>query len=78
MLEEIFQSRISEMERKEKATQNVYSRDIDLAKRYGVSRVTIWRWVAKGDFPKPVSLSPGCSRWYGPDVNEWDQKRREA
>ena len=36
----------------------------DVAKRYGVGRSTVWRWVKKDDrFPAPVKLSLGTSRW---------------
>lgn len=43
---------------------NHYLQDTEVADRFGVSRATIWRWT-KNDpsFPKPVHLSPGCSRW---------------
>ena len=44
-------------------TQTIYLSDKQLAEKYGVHRTTIWRWVKQGDFPPPVKLSPGCSRW---------------
>jgi len=38
--------------------------DKQVAERLGVSRPTIWRWVKTvANFPRPVSLSPGTSRW---------------
>ena len=40
-----------------------YVQDTHLASRYGVSRATIWRWVSEGRLPKPIKLTPGCSRW---------------
>lgn len=73
-----FTNRIKEMEPKKKVTPSVYWKDTELAERFNVSRPTVWRWAAKGDFPAPVQLSPGCSRWYGPTVDEWDRQRREA
>lgn len=37
----------------------------DVAQRFEVSRVTIWRWVKNDkNFPAPVKLSPGTSRWF--------------
>ena len=47
-----------------------------LAARYGVHRATLWRW-AKTDpnFPKPVSLSPGCTRWKLSAVEAWEATR---
>jgi predicted DNA-binding transcriptional regulator AlpA len=38
--------------------------DLDVAKRYGVSRPTVWRWrKTNPDFPDPVLISPGTTRW---------------
>ena len=56
-------------------TQTIYLSDKQLAEKYGVHRTTIWRWVKQGDFPPPVKLSPGCSRWPGQPVDAWDQKK---
>lgn len=47
--------------------------DNQLAKRYDVSRVTPWRWSSQGKFPKPVKLSPGCTRWRLSDILEWEK-----
>ena len=35
----------------------------DVAERYRVSVVTVWRWAREGRIPPPVQLSPGCTRW---------------
>lgn len=50
-----------------------YLADTQLAARYGVHRTTPWRW-AKTDpaFPKPVTLSPGCTRWKLSDLEAWE------
>lgn len=40
-----------------------YFSDLELAARYNVHRITIWKWYKSGAFPKPVHLSPGCTRW---------------
>lgn len=53
----------------------LYVRDVSLADRFGVSRSTIWRWTHEGSFPKPVSLSPRCTRWRMEDVEKWEQDR---
>jgi prophage regulatory protein len=47
-----------------------YGSDKLLAEIYGVSRSTIWRWAASGILPKPVQLSPGCSRWRMEDIEK--------
>jgi prophage regulatory protein len=47
--------------------------DRQVAERYGVSRQTPWGWLKKDtDFPKPVSLSPGCTRWRLTDLEAWE------
>ncbi|WP_434614718.1 helix-turn-helix transcriptional regulator [Tabrizicola sp. M-4] len=50
-----------------------------LAARYGVHRATLWRW-AKTDptFPKPVSLTPGCTRWRLSEIEAWEASKLQA
>jgi len=57
----------------------MYLSDIQLADRYGVSRVTIWRW-RKSDpsFPMPVNLSPGCVRWRLSQIEEWEAMKADV
>ena len=57
---------------------DTYIRDTQLAKRYGVARSTIWRWVHDGNFPKPVRLSDQCTRWRSSEVDEWEVHRKPA
>ncbi|HSF91946.1 MAG TPA: helix-turn-helix domain-containing protein [Paracoccaceae bacterium] len=48
--------------------------DKDVAKRYGVSRPTIWRWVKNNAaFPKPKQLSPGTTRWKLSDLQTYER-----
>jgi prophage regulatory protein len=54
---------------------DLFLSDKQTAKRYGVGRGTIWRWIKKEDFPKPVNLSPGCTRWPVNDLERWEQGR---
>ena len=49
-----------------------------LAERYGVHQKTIWRWTRNGQFPAPIQLTPGCTRWRHADVLAWEQSRPEA
>jgi len=53
-----------------------YLSNAQLAARYGLHRSTLWRW-AKTDptFPKPVSLSVGCTRWKLSAIENWEMKR---
>ena len=55
----------------------MYFADKDLAIRFGMSRQTIWR-VVKSDptFPKPIRLTPGCTRWLLSEVEAWEASKR--
>lgn len=52
-----------------------YLNDKQVAARYGVSRVTPWRWAKESDFPEPVQLTPGCTRWLLSDLEQWERTR---
>ncbi|TNB87207.1 AlpA family phage regulatory protein [Paracoccus marcusii] len=57
----------------------VYLSDKQVASRYNVTRPTVWRWVkADPTFPKPISLSPGCTRWRLDEIESWEAARRAA
>lgn len=45
-----------------------------VAKRYGVSTDSIWRWKRQGNFPAPVRLGPNCTRWRLADLVEHEQQ----
>lgn len=53
-----------------------YLSDAQLSARYGVHRTTPWR-RAKTDpsFPKPVKLSPQCSRWKLSEIMAWEASK---
>ena len=54
----------------------MYLSDKQVAERYSVSRGTTWRWVKTDPtFPKPIELSPGCTRWRLDDLEEWEQAK---
>ena len=40
-----------------------------------VSRTTLWRMWRKGNFPKPIQISPGRVGWLESEVNEWKVAR---
>jgi len=52
-----------------------YASDIEVARIYSVSRATIWRWTSQCDFPKPIKLSPGCTRWKLSEIELWENSR---
>ena len=53
---------------------SLFLTDIAVAKRYSVSRPTIWRWVKSLDgFPGPIQISVGTTRWRLADLEAWDE-----
>lgn len=44
--------------------------------RTGLSRSTIYAWIAEGRFPKQVSLGPNSVGWRETDINAWIDSRR--
>ena len=53
----------------------MYLSDNQIAQKYGIHRTTIWRWVRNGEFPKPVHLSSGCTRWKEAAVINWEKNK---
>lgn len=51
-----------------------------LARRYGVDRSTVWRWVSKKDstFPQPVRFSDQCTRWKLDEIEQYDAEREQS
>jgi prophage regulatory protein len=47
---------------------------VQLARRYGVDRSTIWRWTAKGKLPRPIKFSDQCSRWRLDEIEYTESK----
>lgn len=58
--------------------QQTYLRDSEVGARYGVQRVTVWRWAKAGRLPKPVRLSDRCSRWRLADLLAFEDKAERA
>lgn len=58
---------------------DTYLPDTQLAARYRVHRSTPWRWVKTDPtFPKPVTLTPGCTRWKLADLEAWEAAKAAA
>jgi prophage regulatory protein len=47
-------------------------------RRTGLSRSTIYLRIARGTFPKPVSLDGRAVGWLELEVQQWLQRRIEA
>jgi len=51
----------------------VYLSDRQLGARFNVHHLTIRRWIKTDDtFPKPVRLTPGCTRWKLSEIEAWE------
>ncbi|MCQ0971545.1 AlpA family phage regulatory protein [Paracoccus sp. TK19116] len=60
-------------------TKAEYLSDKQVAARYSLkSREAVWKWSRKGTFPKPISLSPGCTRWKLSDLQTWEAECEAA
>ncbi|MFI7859479.1 helix-turn-helix transcriptional regulator [Pseudomonas promysalinigenes] len=43
----------------------------------GLARSTIYKYIAEGTFPKPVSLGDRCVGWVNSEVHDWILARIE-
>ena len=58
----------------------IYVTDRNLGARYSVHFGTPRRWLKTDPtFPKPIRLTPGCTRWRLSDIEAWEAaKAKEA
>lgn len=63
----------------EKTTQHTpptqFYRLPHLKQKFQVAGSTIWSWVKKGTFPKPIKLSENCTVWNAASVEAFAQAR---
>jgi predicted DNA-binding transcriptional regulator AlpA len=52
-----------------------YLSDRQVAQRYGISRVSVWRWVSSGRLPRPSRLGPHTTRWRLDDLEHFETQR---
>lgn len=57
--------------------QKKWLSDREVGERYGISRVSAWRWSKLGYLPKPEKLGPGTTRWSTQKLDDNDRKRSE-
>lgn len=58
---------------------NKFLTDREVAERYGVQPITIWRWSDSLDgFPKPVKLAGRTTRWRTDELEAWEKSRATA
>lgn len=53
------------------STNLVLHRIVDVIAKTGLSRATIYRLVATGNFPKPCKLGARSSAWSSVEVDNW-------
>ncbi len=44
----------------------------------GLSRSTIYAYIAQGHFPKQIPLGPRSSGWLASEINAWIEERLKA
>lgn len=47
----------------------------EVQNRVGLGRSTIYRWMAEGNFPKPVRLGAHSVAWVIEDIDQWISQR---
>lgn len=47
----------------------------EVQNRVGLGRSTIYRWMAEGNFPKPVRLGGHAVAWVLADIDQWVAQR---
>jgi predicted DNA-binding transcriptional regulator AlpA len=53
----------------------VFFRAADLAKRFKIHPITVWKWTNTGNLPPPVRLGPGTVAWRRSDIESWEEQR---
>jgi prophage regulatory protein len=53
-------------------------RRAEVERRVGLKKSSIYRLIEKGEFPKPVHLTPGCAVWFASEVEGWLEARLEG
>ena len=48
----------------------------ELVMLLGVSKETIYYWIRKGSFPRPIKLGTRISGWLGEDILKWIDERK--
>lgn len=52
-----------------------FLRLLHVKRKIGLSRTTIYRMIAAGDFPRPIRLGSRAVAWIEADVIQWMNKR---
>jgi len=56
-----------------------YLSDRQIGERFGVHHLTPRRWMREDPtFPRPVKLSPGCTRWKLSEIEAWEASKAQG
>jgi prophage regulatory protein len=53
-----------------------YIRRYAVSERYGIPASTLYDWIAKGQFPKPVRLGVRTVAWEVTELDAWESTRK--
>ncbi|MCY4508395.1 MAG: AlpA family phage regulatory protein [Acidobacteria bacterium] len=56
--------------------EQVILRQGEVTRVTGVPKGTIYRWIEKGTFPRPVRLGPRAVGWRRTDIEKWAAERQ--
>ncbi len=56
----------------------VWLRPKEVARRLGISKCLLYRYVREGRFQKPMKITSRWSAWREADVDRWMQEREQA
>lgn len=52
-------------------TRYTFMRIEDVMKSCGLSRSSIYRLMARGQFPKPIAIGEKCKAWVSDEIEAW-------
>ena len=59
-------------------TPTTINRFRKVKERTGLSGATIYRKIARGEFPRPVILGPNSRGWFSNEIDDWLASRPRA
>jgi prophage regulatory protein len=52
-----------------------FLRATDLARRYRIHIITVWKWTREGNLPRPARLGPSTVGWRSDVIEAWEAAR---
>jgi prophage regulatory protein len=50
----------------------------DVEARTGIQRRTLYNWIDRGLFPRPINLGPRTVGWLDSDIDAWINEKTQA